>query len=153
MSATPFLEDHPERLREWLRAHEMRGFIKLRPEEFDALPDGPEFWHINAAPCTHVAGESYALVRMARPSAGERTAPLLDLSQTLRVRCMAVVELRDSREVLEEQLLRLIGGCASRAELTDMLHRRYRHTKGWGLAEATTAPVVLTLLQRSDVPA
>jgi len=120
------------------------GVIKLRSEDYDAIPSGRRFMHVNAMPCTHRTMERLAIVPIVGHGSGNE--PFLDISRPAIVLCEESSVLPSLMDMAVEDISCLIGQPRSHDELAEIMITRYGRTRGWTASSATSEPVMLSVL-------
>lgn len=120
------------------------GVIKLRPEDYGAIPTGRRFMHVNAMPCTHRALARYAIVPIVGHGSGNE--PFLDLTRPTIVMCEESSVLSSLMDMDEEDIPHVIGRPRSHDDLAEMMIARYGRTRGWTASNAKSEPVMLSIL-------
>lgn len=127
-----------------------QGLIKLRRSELAALPHGGgDFLHINASPCTHLAGARYAAVAMSSSQAAGAKETLLDAESAVPLECVQTTEFASALDIPAEMLPDLIGAPATHEQLLDLMVSRYGVLRGWTAENAAAMPVVVSRLRRA----
>jgi hypothetical protein len=123
------------------------GIIKLRMSELLDLPQtDAHFFHINAAPCTHRAGETYAAVAIAASESDGAPQTLLYPDTAKPVRVVETVQYENVASIPPEVISRTIGRPASARGLIHLLFERYGAMRGWTRWDAANRAVVLSRL-------
>jgi hypothetical protein len=127
------------------------GLLKLLPQELDSIPLGDaEFFHVNAAPCTHRAGSRYAAVAMTSSASLGAAQTLVDVSTASALECLEVLEYDSIQAIPPSVRDSLLGVTSTPGELEATLLRRYGQLRGWTAADVATRAVVVSRLRRAQ---
>lgn len=126
--------------------HACDELVKLRPDESIDL-QGLEAWHINAAPCTHTTGKTYAFVNLSR--FGGKARPWVDLDVRWLGHLVQVHHFESLWDVPEEIVAQLLGNPGDHTQLQALMLARYGVHKGWTADNAAQQPVVISHFVRA----
>lgn len=115
--------------------------MKLRPPDYNAIPNSNRFMHINAIPCDHAARRKYAIVPIVGWALNE---PVVDIKKPLVVFCERVSILPALGAVTLDAMPKIIGRPRSAVELCRIMFDRYGALRGWQADEVRSKPVLLS---------
>lgn len=133
---------------------DVQGLLKLQSDEMAQLPaDSREFFHINAAPCTHVAGARYAAVRMTGSQSSGAQETRVDAAGAVALECLAATFYPHALAIPQEIRHSLLGIPGTDLALARRLVSRYSTLREWVESDLAVRPVVVTRLRRATTSA
>lgn len=127
----------------------LAGLLKLTSTDFQAAISVDHFLHLNAAPCTHVAGGQYAMVPMVTSQAAGHDRTTVDAQMAVRVECLELIGYTRLADVPSDALSLMLGRPACRQALYELMVSRYGRLRGWAGGNVGQMPVVLSRMRNA----